>query len=119
MTLAEVLLAAFFLTTAISGMLLFFSQAMISAEMSRDITVATAHAEYILEDMQSRDFLGEIVTTDWNQFAVDQGLKTLPQETIDVQFANEFSNPVDVKVTVGWTKRLRANKVVLDTKITK
>ena len=119
MTLAEVLLAAFFLTTAISGMLLFFSQAMISAEMSRDITVATSHAEYILEDMQSRDFLGEIITTDWNQFAVDQGLKTLPRETIDVQFANEFSNPVDVKVTVGWTKRLRANKVSLDTKITK
>jgi len=118
MTLAEVLLAAFILTTAIAGAFLFFSQAMISSELSRDITVATSHAEYILEEMQEKDTLGEVVTKDWNQFAIDNGLKTLPQETINVQFANEFSNPVDAHVTVAWVKG-RANKVSLDTKITK
>ena len=119
MTLAEVLMATFILTAAIGGTLLFFSQAMISAELSRDVTLATSHAEYILEEMQQSNTLEEIVTKDWNQFAVEKGLNTLSGETVAVRFMNEFSNPVDVQVTVGWMKGERASKVALDTKITK
>ena len=112
-------MAAFILTAAIGGTLLFFSQAMISAELSRDVTLATSHAEYILEEMQQSNALEEIVTKDWNQFAVEKGLNTLSGETVAVRFTNEFSNPVDVQVTVGWMKGERASKVTLDTKITK
>ena len=119
MTLPEVLLAAFILTTAIAGTLMFFSQAMVAAELSRDLTLATSHAEYILEEMQEADTLGEIVTKDWNQFVLDKGLSTLSGESIVVKLTNEFSNPVDVQVVVNWTRGGRSNKVTLDTKITK
>ena len=118
-TLVELLIAVMILAGTISGILLLFSASMASSELAWDTTVATTHAEHILEEMQSRDSLSAILSADWNNWVIGQGLNTLPQETIDIVFADNSGNPLDVRVRVHWVRKLRVNEVMLKTKITK
>jgi Tfp pilus assembly protein PilV len=118
-TLVELLIAVFVLAGAISGVLLLFSVSMMSSELAWDTTVATSHAEHILEEMQSHDSLPAILAVDWENWVVGQGLNTLPQEAIDIAFMDSSSNPLDVRVNVHWMRKSRANEVTLKTKIAK
>ncbi len=113
------LIAVFVLSVGIMSVLLFFSQAILSAEFASDMTTATLHAEQILEEMQSRATLTNILATNWFEWAQRQGLDTLPDETHDVRFTNSESNPLDIQTTVRWKKNSRINSVMLTTSITK
>ena len=118
-TLVELLIAVLVLAGAISGALLLFSASMVSSEFAWDTTVATSHAEHVLEEMQSRDTLSSILGVDWRAWTVGQGLNTLPQETVEVVFADKNSNPLDVQVNVDWVRKSRVNNITLKTKIAK
>ena len=118
-TLVELLLAVFILSTSIVGILLLFSQSMLSTEYAWDKTVATSHAENILEEMQLKESLSEITNGDWNNWVRAQGLDTLPGESIDVLFANPAADPLDIQVTVNWVRKKRNAQVILRTKMTK
>lgn len=118
-TLVELLIAVMVLAGAISGVLLLFSASMASSDLAWDTTVATSHAEYVLEEMQSRDSLPSIIDSDWKAWTAGQGLNTLPQETVEVVFADKSSDPLDVQVNVDWVRKSRASNVTLKTKITK
>ena len=113
----EVLIAILILSVDITSTLLFFSTAMITGDFARDVTVATSHGEYILEEMKTRNSLVDITSTDWPAWGEQQGLNTLPNENIKVDITDTFSNPIDVQVTVTWMKKLRTNDVILRTKI--
>ena len=117
LTLPELLLAVFILSVGIVSTLLFFSNAMISTEYARDITVATSHAEYILEEMQTRDSLINITLTDWASWAQNEGLNSLPHETFNVSFTNMLISPIDIETTVSWIRRARTYNVTLTTKL--
>ena len=119
LTLAEVLLAVFILSVGIASTLLFFSRAMISTRLAADITTATSHAEYLLEEMQTRKTLSEILGTDWVAWAGAEELNTLPNETVDVRFSNALVNPLDIQATVSWMRELRNYNLTLSTKITR
>ena len=118
-TLIELLVSVFILTVGIVSTLLFFTGAMISTELARDTTVAATHGEYLLEEMQTRPSLSEIITTNWAAWAQNEGLNVLPDETFNIYFSDQFSNPLDVQATVSWTKKARTNNFTLKTKITK
>ncbi len=117
MTLVELMLVVFVLMVGIVSTLFFFSSTMLLTGVARDITVATTHAEYILEEMYARKGFSSILNTDWPQWARDEQLNTLPNETVEVDFINPGSDPLDVHVRVSWTRQNKPNKVDLYTKI--
>ena len=118
-TLAELLLAVFILSIGIISTLSFFSNALITTDYARDLTTATTHAEYILEEMQTRPSLFDLIHTDWAKLAQQEGFDMLPEENFDIAFLDPASDPLDIQVTVSWTKKMRKNNVILKTALTK
>lgn len=118
-TLIEVLVAAFVLLVGICSMLSLFTYSMASAESGWDRTLATSHAEAILEAMQAKSTLADIVLTDWEEWAEEQHLRILPQERFKVTYANPNNNPLSIQVLVQWERRLRTNNISLETQLTK
>jgi len=118
-TLIELLFAVFILSTSIVGVLLLFSQSLLSTEYAWDKTVAVSHAENILEEMQLKDTLSEIAHGDWTNWARAHGFDTLPQESIRVSFTDPAADPLDIEVAVNWVRKNRNAQVVLRTKMTK
>lgn len=118
-TLVEVLLAVLILSGAIGGALLLYVSSMVSSQLAWDTTVATSHAEYVLEEMQTRESLDDILTVNWKGWATGQGLDTLPDEGMDIMFGDAKANPLDIQVRVDWVRKSRANHIILKTKITK
>ncbi len=118
-TLVEVLLAVFILSVGISGILLLFVNSMTSSELAWDMTVATTHAEDVLEEMQARKTIADITSMDWTGWVEQQGIKTLPEENIQVMFPETMSNPVAVFVDVSWKRKQREHNVSLKTKFVK
>ncbi len=118
-TFVELLLSVLILAGAIGGALLLYTSSMISSQQAWDTTVATSHAEYVLEDMQTRDSISNILAVDWESWVVKQRLNTLPSEAIEVTFVDPESDPLDVQVTVDWIRKLRVNRITLKTRITK
>ena len=118
-TLVELLLAVFILSVGIVGILLLFSQSILSTEYAWDKTVAVSHAEGVLEAMQLKDSLSEITLTDWKNWAENQGFNTLPGESLTVNFINPSVDPLEIQVTVNWIRKQRKGQVTLKTQMTK
>jgi prepilin-type N-terminal cleavage/methylation domain-containing protein len=118
-TLVELLVVAFILLIGICGILSLFANTMTYTQSAWDLTTATSHAEYLLEEMQSRTTLGELEDIDWNSWAQKQNMNTLPQETFTVTFPNPGSNPLDIEVLDQWQRNSRNSNVVLKTKLIK
>ena len=119
LTLVELMIAVFILAVGIMSTLLFFSQSLIITEVSGDITTASSHAEYVMEEMRSRKTLVDITSTNWEDWAKEQGLYTLPGESLKVSFNDTISDPLFVETRVNWERSSRTNSVVLVTRITK
>jgi Tfp pilus assembly protein PilV len=117
-TLIEVLVSTYILLIGICAMLSLFVYSMASAESAEDRTMATSHAEHVLESMQTMATLSDIISTDWQQWYKDKNLYTLPQEKLKVTFVDPKSDPLSVRVLVQW-KRKRVNNTFIDTLITK
>jgi len=118
-SLVEILISVFVLTIGILSCLMYFSAAMNSTEIARDLTVATTHGEFVLEDMRAMATLGEITARNWTAWAGTSGLNTLPQESVLVAFSNPVADPLPISVTVNWTRRDRVNNVQLETEMTR
>src|SRR5690242_9923053 len=114
-TLVELLIAVFILSVSIAGVLLLFTQSILSTEYAWDKTTATNHAEGILEEMQLRETLSEVVNTDWIGWAEKQGFNILPQESVEIHFEDPAADPLDIQVTVKWIRKLRKSQVSLRT----
>jgi len=118
-TLVEVLLAVLILAGTIGGVLLLYVASMASSELAWDTTVATFHAEHVLEHTQALDTVEDIRTLDWKSWTNSQGLNTLPNETIDIVFSDSAINLLVIHVTVNWVRKLREQHISLKTKIAK
>ena len=118
-TLVELLIAVFILAVTISGVLLLYVTSMASSQLAWDTTTATTHAEYILEEAQRLDSIGEILGLNWKAWAKAQGLTTLPEERIDIVFSEPESNLLGMQVRVSWNRKLRPHQVTLRTKVAK
>lgn len=119
MSLVELLISVFVLSIGILGLMLFFTNAMLSTELAREITVATSHAEYTLEEMKTRSTLANITSTNWVSWYTGQSLNTLNSEALTVTITNTSADPLDITATITWNKRGRTNTVSLTTKIHK
>jgi prepilin-type N-terminal cleavage/methylation domain-containing protein len=118
-TIVEVLLVIFILSVGISGTLLLFVNTMLSSEYAWDVTLATTHAESVLEEMQSKDTLPEIVSVDWNQWVQKNSPNLLPEQILNVTYVNPDADPLEILVDVQWKKKNRLFNVDLAAKLTK
>jgi prepilin-type N-terminal cleavage/methylation domain-containing protein len=118
-TLVELLLAVFILSVGIVGIMLLFSQSIISTEYAWGKTIAVSHAEQVLETMQLMDTLNEVTAMDWRLWADSQRLYSLPSESLAVSFANPSDDPLIIQVTINWVHKQRKMQVTLNTQMTK
>ena len=118
-TFVELLITIFVFTGAILGALMFFANAMIASQYAKDMTAVTSHAEYVLEEMQSRSTLANITGTNWPAWYTGQGIATLPGEAINVTFTNSSANPLEISVNLRWSTRTRSLNEIFATRITK
>ncbi|MFA5060303.1 MAG: prepilin-type N-terminal cleavage/methylation domain-containing protein [Candidatus Omnitrophota bacterium] len=119
LSLAELLVAVFILAIGVLSAVMFFANAIASTEFANNITIATSHAEHILEEMRTRSSLSNITSTNWSTWGQDDGMITLPSETISVTYTNPLANPLEAAVAIGWTKSGRTSNVTMTTRITK
>ena len=112
-------MTAYILLVGIGGVLLLYTNSMNSSVNAWDTTIATSHAENILEEMQLKSSLADIQTTPWQEWIDNQQILTLPQEEIDVNFKDSTVNLLDIEVIVSWQRSSRINQVTLQTTLTK
>lgn len=118
-TFVEVLIAVFILSVAIGGVLLLYTTSMMSSQLAWDISVATSHAEYVLEEAQTLDSKEKVLGFNWKGWGEVQGFNTLPAENIDVAIKSLSDNLLDIQVTVDWIRKSRRHDVTLRTKLAK
>ena len=78
---------------------------MSSTESSWDTTTAVTTAENVLEEMQNKNSLTEIVETDWNAWANTNNLLSLPQQEIKTVYGDLADNPLSINVIVSWQRK--------------
>ena len=118
-TLIELLVAAYILLVGICGILSLFTNSMMSTQSAWDITVATTHAQYILEEMQNKNTLQDILDVDWNAWAQEQKLNTLPDETFEITYNDLTADPLEIQVIDKWKRSSGITHITLRTKLTK
>lgn len=127
-TLAELLLATALMALVLCGLLALFVSCTVVNGSSRNLTTATAHARYILEDIRAAGLTGLEArinsggTTGWDMSAADllaaYGLTTLSNESVATQ-VTQTGDPLGVSVTVNWNDRgRRPRSITLQTAIT-
>jgi len=108
-SLAELILAAAILAFALSGLLLLFSNCVLLNETNRNLTMATSHAKYVLEEIRHLSVADigaqlNLGKWNWNTAAITaQGLSPLRNEAIATQSSGV--NPLTLTVTVTWNDR--------------
>lgn len=114
-TLAEVILAAAILAFALTGLLALFISCMLLNESSRNRSLATAHAQFVLEEIKNTNF--DVIETDinagnwnWNEAEIEnKNLPVLKSEAIETA-VSVSGDPLEVLATVSWQDRLGANR---------
>jgi len=129
LTLAELVLAAFILSFVLCGLLLLFTNCVLLNASSRDLSVATSHAEYVLEEIRAANFTGLEArianggASGWDLNSADlsaapYGFTILPAENITTGVF-QSGNPLGVWVTVNWSDRVnRPRSTELRTSVT-
>jgi len=113
-TLIELLLAAAITSIALAGIVSLFVHCNLLNIAGRSLTLATSHAEYIMEDVRNTPFSSIATNIDngnWNWNAADlssEGLTPLNGEDIIVKHSGV--NPLYVIVTVNWQDAVGINK---------
>ena len=121
LTLIEVLIALAVLVVAFSSIMLVFASCIALNDSSRNRTIATEHARYVMEDIKNTDF--NIVKNNgnslWNwssSVLVGEGLTVLDSESVVTTVSG--TDLLDVVVTVNWQDRGgRAQSIAIETLI--
>lgn len=113
-TLAEMLIALLFFGIAIPGVLLVLMHTSFVNEASRSASLATMHAQYVLENIRNTDFTSISSgigngTWDWNATQIQaQNLTALQSEQIDTAVSG--SDLLTVTVNVTWVDEPDRNR---------
>lgn len=118
-TLIELLLAVFILAFGIASILQLFSQSILSSNAAWDLTVASSHAETLLEEMQSRETLDSIISENWDQWGRANDLNQLPDEQIQIKMNDHQMDPLPINVIISWDRSGRKQSVQFQSRFTK
>ncbi|MFH1678503.1 MAG: hypothetical protein ABH914_02660 [Candidatus Omnitrophota bacterium] len=127
LTLTELLLAAGILVFVLCGLMVLFINCIFLNDANRNLTLATSHAQYILEEIRDSAFTGleAAIDTggnwDWSGANIEaHDLALLPNESIDTSVFPSGSplGVLGVSVTVVWQDRgVRPRSIELQTLI--
>ncbi|HAH20340.1 MAG: hypothetical protein A2Y00_08620 [Omnitrophica WOR_2 bacterium GWF2_43_52] len=126
-TLPELLLAFSVMALVLAGALSLFISCIFLNETNRNLSVATGHAQLVLEEIKNTNFVsmqsGAInpeTNWDWDNAAISaKGLIVLNTESISTQAVWTGTDRLNVNVTVSWKDRgLRDRSTSLETLIT-
>ena len=124
-TLSELLLAAAILVFVLAGLLALFLNCLVLNDANRNLTVASTHAQYIMEQIKSTDFAqveSKINNGDWDLNtsqiqSAPYNLAALSNESINTN-VTQSGNPLGISVAVQWNDRGgRPRSAQLDTLI--
>lgn len=106
-TLVELLITVAILAFSIAGILACYTTSSRMAESSRNLTMATSHASYVLEDIRNTLFANvatNIASGYWNLTSTQLNSRLLgPLNNESVTTTNlGGTNPIDVQVVVSW-----------------
>lgn len=120
LTLAELMIATFIMLLSICGVLLLFINCIFMNSGSRNVTIATSHAQYVLEDIRNTPFANIYADItggvwDWTVSTISaKGLTPLDNEVIDT--SSTGASPLDVTVTITWDDEgLRSRSLTVQT----
>ncbi|MCK4917559.1 MAG: hypothetical protein KAJ14_03500 [Candidatus Omnitrophica bacterium] len=105
-TLIEVLISAVFLTIIFTGILFVFAKCIILNEHNRNVTMATLHTQYVMEDIKNNNFsliADSINNGDWDwgvEEIAAEGLSPLNSEVIAVNV--DGTDLLDIEINVTW-----------------
>ncbi len=105
-TLPEILLAAMILGFCVSVILISYINSLNLNDSSRNLTIASSHAEFILEEIRNQpldDVRRQIEAGEWffnERRIAEKMLQPLKNELIRVEGSVE--DPLKIKVTVTW-----------------
>lgn len=135
-SLAELMLVAVFLTVILAGLLTSFIACLLLNEVSRNLSIAATHAQYIMEEIKdsasTANGYNNLRTTgapQWNLSAMSdfqsRDLSYLDNETITVTLSDAItgiaptasSRLLDIVVTVNWSDKSRNKTMPLETLI--
>lgn len=116
-TLAELILAAAILAFAISGLLTLFINCIFLNTANSNVSIATAHAQYALEEVKKTNFTS-IQSQTWDKTIISaKGLIPLDSESVVINVTGV--KVLDVTVTVNWKDRgIRNRSLALETLLT-
>lgn len=127
LTLAEVMVAAVFLTVVLGGILMLFVNCSLLNEANRNLTAAITHAQYIMEEIKGEEFAlveEKIDNGDWDLGAEvisssPYNFSPLLNEVIDTEAADSADGTLQVSVNVWWQdRRQRDRSIQIDTCLT-
>ena len=120
LTLVEILMALVVFAIGAVGLLSLTLGIAHFGESSRNLTQAIADLQVVLAAMRdtSTTGLSAVTSTDWGQWAFNNHLTNLPNESVTVTYVDPNADPLGVAIGVDWTERLRARSVTVDTLIT-
>ena len=101
MTLVEVLITFLLFMMVSAGVMMFISAAMRSLQETGESLTAVTHIENIFEQIKISTI--NFDTTNWPQWAINQGYNTLPNEQFTVTRSREDS----VNLPKLWTIRVQ------------
>ena len=121
-TLPELLIAAIIMAVVFIMMLTVYANCCSLEEASRNLIVATSHADFVMEDIRNTSFSNlstDITSGNWNWNSTNitaAQLTPLNNESIATQASG--TNPLDITVTVTWRDSQQKNRTkVLETYI--
>ncbi|MCM8786680.1 MAG: hypothetical protein NC935_01345 [Candidatus Omnitrophica bacterium] len=123
-SLIEILLATVVLVVALGSIVIGFIACFILNESSRNLTIATTHAQYVLEEIKDSAMAREDIKSqinngnwDWEEETdfTTRGINRLNNETIDTEA--EGGGLVNVTVTVYWKNRGRDTNITFYTQM--
>jgi hypothetical protein len=128
LTLSELMLAAAILAFVLSGLLLVFVNCFFLNDANRNLSVASSHAEFVLEQIKNQSFTsysliaGAIASGTWDltasQINASTALEALSNESITVTYTNVSSDLMNVVVEVHWQdRRQRERNITFETRI--
>ncbi len=119
-TLPEVLMTVAILAYSLSMVLASFMGSVALNEASRNLTIATGHAQFAMESIRNTSFASiptaiNAYNFTWNASGITaQGLTPLKGETVTTTYSG--TTLLDITVTVSWTENNgRARSKVLRT----
>jgi len=125
LTLAEIVITAGILALVCSMLFLSFVNCIILNESSRNLTRASSHAQYVIEDIKNADvssLQSNINNGSWDWGVADissRGLEALDAESIDTNEIGTDPDLLDVVVNINWQDRGgRVRNITIETLIT-